>query len=66
MKNKNLSKEIYDENDNPPRCPSCKIPYIQHLGLIGTCEKLLKVEKRIKKLEEIIIKMKNDVTNFNV
>ena len=22
------------------KCPSCGVPYIEHLGLIGTCEEL--------------------------
>lgn len=25
-----------------PSCPSCKVPYTEHLGLIGTCVKLKK------------------------
>lgn len=30
------------------KCPSCGVKYIDHLGLIGTCEELQKYKKTIE------------------
>ena len=32
-----------DTDDTDPRCASCGVPFIKHLGLIGTCKNLLPV-----------------------
>jgi hypothetical protein len=33
-----------------PRCPSCKKPFHEHLGLSGTCAKLKEAQKTIKQI----------------
>jgi len=34
------------------KCPSCKKLYTEHLGLIGTCSKLQKVQAENKRLKD--------------
>ena len=49
-----------DRNSNPhvadctlppvvePSCPSCGIPYVDHIGLVGTCAELLKAKEQAR------------------
>ena len=32
------SDALEDPDPNPPRCPSCNVPYIDHLGVNGVCK----------------------------
>lgn len=36
-------------------CPACKVPYTDHLGLNGTCEKLQAAEAIVKRLDDAIL-----------
>ena len=36
----------------PELCPSCGVSSLTHLGLYGTCAKLLAAERRIRDLEQ--------------
>ena len=31
-----------------PSCPSCGVPYVDHLGLVGTCANLLKAKEQAR------------------
>jgi hypothetical protein len=44
----------YETDSPPPCCPSCCVPYVDHLGLIGTCDELLKVQQENIKLREAL------------
>ena len=33
-----------------PRCPACRVPYVQHLGINGICAELIAAKKQIAKL----------------
>ena len=33
------------------KCPSCGIPYEQHMGLIGTCRKLETLRRRVNEFQ---------------
>jgi transposase-like protein len=35
-----------------PRCPSCRKPFHEHLGLTGTCAALKDAKKQVKYLEK--------------
>lgn len=37
--------------DPPARCDSCGVPFIEHLGLIGTCADLRRARIRVRTLE---------------
>lgn len=43
-----------DEPCHPSRCPSCRVPFVDHVGLISTCEKLLAVQQENVKLREAL------------
>lgn len=36
-----------EKADYYPRCPSCGVPFAEHLGLVGTCQQLTELRKRI-------------------
>ena len=38
-----------------PRCPSCKKPFHEHLGLAGTCAKLKEAQKTIKSITKMYL-----------
>ena len=44
------NQQSNDEPYHPSRCPSCGVLYVDHVGLIGTCEKLLAVQQENVKL----------------
>lgn len=35
-------------DSDPPRCESCGVPYVKHLGLTGTCAKLMKCQDELE------------------
>ena len=35
-------------SDEPTKCTSCGVPFENHLGLIGTCEKLETLRRRLQ------------------
>ena len=37
-------------SDEPAKCPSCGVPFEDHLGLIGTCAKLVKLRRQLAEL----------------
>lgn len=43
-----------DDEPAPSRCPSCGVPFAEHLGLIGTCEKLLAAQHENVKLHSAL------------
>lgn len=43
-----------DEPYHPSRCQSCGVPFVDHVGLIGTCEKLLAAQQENVKLREAL------------
>ena len=40
-----------------PKCPSCGVPYMDHLGLTGTCAKLKSSEKAVRELLNVLVKI---------
>lgn len=40
-----MIEDNYETDSPPPCCKSCRVPYVEHLGLIGTCAELLKVRQ---------------------
>lgn len=47
-------------SDNPPRCASCGVPYVRHLGLQGTCKALLEAKAEVERLQKEI----SDIAGF--
>lgn len=43
-----------DEPCHPSRCPSCGVPFVDHLGLIGTCAELMKARQENVKLHSAL------------
>lgn len=41
---------MYDPD--PPKCKSCGVPYVDHLGIQGTCKQLQDATKRMDSLRE--------------
>lgn len=46
-----LIDEAYGYPDDSPKCKSCGVKIMDHLGLLGTCKALLEAQKRIAELE---------------
>lgn len=42
------------DDDNPSTCKSCGVPYIHHLGIIGTCADLLASQAHLKAAQDKI------------
>lgn len=47
-----------DMTDQETTCPSCGVPFVEHLGLVGACRErmdligeVLRLKKKIRKLE---------------
>lgn len=45
-------------SDEPPKCPSCGVPFEDHLGLIGTCGKL----EQLKRSLTVFVRVWGDLT----
>lgn len=43
------SEKVIDGNQ---KCPSCGVPYGDHMGMIGTCAKLQKAIKALEKIKK--------------
>lgn len=39
-----------DEPDDLPPCRSCGVPWVEHLGMTGTCAKLVLMTKQVQRL----------------
>jgi hypothetical protein len=46
-----LIDEAYGYPDDSPKCKTCGVKMINHLGLLGTCKALLEAHRRIGVLE---------------
>lgn len=44
--------DFYDDAEYGPKCPSCGVEFIQHLGITGTCARVQELEKRVRELEQ--------------
>ena len=42
---------------NKQTCPSCLVPYIEHLGLIGTCANLIQTKKEFQDFVMELVEM---------
>ena len=40
----------YDADPEPSRCKSCNMPYIEHMGIQGTCAKLQEALSTLKSI----------------
>lgn len=48
-----------------PSCPSCKVPYTEHLGLIGTCAKLRKAVAILRTIADPEAELHQDVRSID-
>ena len=49
-------EDLHDPDFIPPKCPSCGVAYVDHLGIVGTCRRLQVAKlalENIAKYEEI-------------
>lgn len=44
----------FDDDHTPVCCKSCCVPFVDHVGLIGTCEKLLAAQQENVKLHSAL------------
>jgi hypothetical protein len=43
-----------EEPDDIPPCKSCGVPWGDHLGMAGTCAKLVLMTKQVKRLRRML------------
>lgn len=43
-----------DEPDDIPPCRSCGVPWAEHLGMTGTCAKLVLITKQVQRLRMML------------
>jgi len=46
-----------------PTCPSCGVAYIDHLGLIGTCSRVIELEVEVRLLREELNQLNEEKNN---
>jgi hypothetical protein len=51
--------------DEKYKCPSCGVKFIEHVGVVGTCAKLIETQARLDEAVKLLSEAEQNLTEFS-